>query len=116
MRNHKTDKKSSVDKLISLETALKKCQDKFTAHNEIRISYISLKYTIEPIYDTDDKYVYYHAGRKFDSHILWEFVIDVPHDRLKNKGEKDTHGDVRKYIYVDAQTGEIEFDFDGVIQ
>ncbi|MBQ2580778.1 MAG: hypothetical protein II574_04020, partial [Ruminococcus sp.] len=97
-------KKGTVDKLISLETALKKCQDKFTAHNEIRISSISLKYTIEPIYDTDDKYVYYHAGRKFVSHILWEFVIDVPHDRLKNKGEKDTHGDVRKYIYVDAQT------------
>ncbi len=109
-------KKGSENELLSLKSALKLCQDKFTAYNELKINAIGLKYTIEPVYEKDDKYDHAHRGRLFGSRLVWEFVMDVPHEQKLQNGQTDTFGDIRKYIYVDAQTGEIEFDFDGIIQ
>lgn len=109
--------KGNVEKVMSLESALKICQNKFTAYNEIKITDICVKYSLEPQYSNDDPYdSYYYAGKKFKSHVYWEFVIDVPHDQILKSGDTDTFGDVRKYIYVDMQSGEIEFDFEGVLQ
>lgn len=97
-----------VKELLSLQSVMDICQDKFSAYNEIRIKSIGLKYTVEPVYSENDKYngAYYDAGRKFTSHILWELVV--------GQSETDPQRRKIKYIYVDAQTGEIDFDFDGV--
>ena len=82
--------------------------DKFTAFNEISVKSIGLKYTAEPIYSESDKYknAYYDPDRKFTSHILWELIVGT--------GEREKSDNKVRYIYVDAQTGEVEFDFDGV--
>lgn len=109
-------KNGRLKELLSLQSALRLCQDKFTAYNELKINALGLKYTIEPVYESDDKYDHAHRGREFKSRLVWAFVIDVPHEQKIQNGQTDTFGDIRKYIYVDAQTGEIEFDFDGVIQ
>ena len=97
-----------VKELLSLQSVMDICQDKFSAYNEIRIKSIGLKYTVEPVYSENDKYngAYYDAGRKFTSHILGELVV--------GQSETDPQRRKIKYIYVDAQTGEIDFDFDGV--
>ena len=95
--------------LLSLQSVLELCRDKFTAYNEINLRSIALKYTIEPVYSPDDPYKSLdYAGKRFSSHIIWELLVD---DR-ENKDKAPTK---LKYIFVDAQTGEISFDFDGVI-
>ena len=100
--------KGKVLQLLSLQSVLELCRDKFTAYNEINLRSIALKYTIEPVYSPDDPYKSFnYAGKRFSSHIIWELLVD---DR-ENKDKAPTK---LKYIFVDAQTGEISFDFDGV--
>ena len=100
--------RQEVNELLSLQSVMDICKNKFSAYNEIRVKSIGLKYTVEPVYSENDKYkkAYYDAGRKFTSHILWELVAEM--------GEQDKSDNKIRYIYADAQTGEIEFDFDGV--
>jgi hypothetical protein len=45
------------------------------------------------------------TGREFDSNPVWEIEISTPLEM----------GDIRKYIIIDAVTGECNFDFNGVI-
>ena len=100
--------KSEINELLSLQSVMDICMDKFTAFNEISVKSIGLKYTAEPIYTESDKYknAYYNPGRKFTSHILWELIVGT--------GEREKSDNKVRYIYVDAQTGEVEFDFDGI--
>ena len=87
-------------------------QNKFTDFaSPYEISDISLKYTLTPEYDAsaphnkpDD------PGVKNIGHLVWEFVMDVPAGDLPDNGAK--YGDVRRFIHIDAESGEMEYEFD----
>ena len=103
----------SLDKIISLSSALKSIESTFTDfESPPEINSIGLKYTLSPQYNADlpaEKAVPYNApDTEFKGRIVWEFVIDVPRELLTDNDP----GDVRRYILVDAETGDIEFEFD----
>ena len=48
-----------------------------------------------------------------ESRLVWEMIISLSEDEEKSLSRiKPEHGDVRKYIRIDAETGEMEFEFD----
>lgn len=102
--------KETVDKVISLDSALKYCENKFTDFRDITISDIAIMYTLRPVYETNSNNECYIA--RYESHPVWEFVIDVSPEEFLEKGKTNTYGDVRKYIYIDMITGECDYDFE----
>lgn len=106
------ENKRKLDKVISLSSAMEYIQNKFTDFaSPYEISDISLKYTLTPEYDAsaphnkpDD------PGVKNIGHLVWEFVMDVPAGDLPDNGAK--YGDVRRFIHIDAESGEMEYEFD----
>ena len=102
----------AVDKCISLDSALRFCEDKFSNFKDITISDIDIMYTLIPVYepvpDEPDK----QELVRYDSRPVWEFVIDVDPTEFIKEGEVNTRGDVRKYIYIDMITGELKYDFE----
>ena len=76
-------KERSVDKIISLSSAMGFIENTFTDFNEkMEISAIDLKYTLTPLNDNKNGQSCYDAGIKFDSHLVWEFVMDVPENEM----------------------------------
>ena len=72
----------------------------------MKIGDIELKYMLSPEYDYKAYKFYNTAGTKMKGRIVWEFVIDVPQD------VGSEYNDVRKYICIDVQTGEMIYEFD----
>lgn len=106
---------SQLDKIVSLSSAMGYIENTFTDFNsKVEISDINLKYTLTPLNDftTDPPQSCSDAGLDFDSRLVWEFVIDVPENELPTGEEYSSIGDMKKFIYVDAENGELEYEFD----
>ncbi|MCM1508974.1 MAG: hypothetical protein NC177_17840 [Ruminococcus flavefaciens] len=91
------------------------CENTFTDFKNVTISDIDIMYTLTPVYDEsnaseDDPFNFEFIG--YDSYPVWEFVIDVPPEDFLANGEVNTYGDIRKYIYIDMVTGELNYNFD----
>ena len=120
----------NVKKCISLESALKYCENTFTDFKNVTISDIGIKYTLKPIYnymgveseDDNGNKIYKNmefdcsAGITVDLRPVWEFIIDVDPSEFLRDGETNTYGDTRKYIYIDMVTGELHYNMDIVLQ
>ena len=104
----------SISEVISLESVLKLCERTFTNFKEIEISDVRIMYTINPVYDNDE--LGNHFVASYRSRPVWELIIDVSPEEFLTKGETNTYGDMRKYIYVDMVTGEIKYNLDIVKQ
>ena len=99
--------KGQLDKIISLSSALGYLQKTFADFNDpMKVGDIELKYMLSPEYDYKAYKFYNTAGTKMKGRIVWEFVIDVPQD------VGSEYNDVRKYICIDVQTGEMIYEFD----
>lgn len=103
-----------INECISLESALNFCENTFTDFRDVTISDIDVMYTLNPVYETDVEGNYFVNG--YNSRPVWEFVIDLPPEEFLAKGEVNTYGDTRKYIYIDMVTGELKYNFDVVKQ
>ena len=106
-------KERSVDKIISLSSAMGFIENTFTDFNEkMEISAIDLKYTLTPLNDNKNGQSYYDAGIKFDSHLVWEFVMDVPENEMPVGDEYSSAGNIQRFIYLDAESGDLDYEFD----
>ena len=95
----------TLDKGVSLSSALEYIEKQFTDFNEpLTITDIQLKYALFPEYD-QYKTTYQYPGNTLKSRLVWEFEIAVPEDELRNVYR--TYGDVCKYITIDVETGEM---------
>lgn len=105
-----------ISECIPLESALKFCEYKFADFNEMTISDVNHMYTLEPEYETKitDDGQEYEVMTKYNSHPVWEIVIDVNPSEYASKGEADNLGDMRKYIYIDMVTGGLKYKFDNL--
>jgi len=105
---------------------VKLVEKELSGFQDIKISDIELKYTLCPIYDyigeliSDDgngnksykTQSTYAPSITITSRPVWAFIIDVDENTYKEKDGTIRKGDVRKYIYVDAITGEMEIGLD----
>lgn len=106
-------KERSVDKIISLSSAMGYIENTFTDFNEkMEISAIDLKYTLTPLNDNKNGQSCYDAGIKFDSHLVWEFVMDVPENEIPVGDEYSSAGNIQRFIYLDAESGDLDYEFD----
>lgn len=109
-----------IAECISLESALRLCEDTFADFKDMTISDIGVMYTLNPVYEPNPNAENDPLNKEivtgYTSRPVWEFVIDVPPSEFVKKGEVNTYGDLRKYIYVDMITGELKYDFDPVIR
>lgn len=97
----------TLSEVVPLSSALGLIEEKFSDFNEpYIINDINLKYMLYPEYDFKSGIFYNTAGNKYSARIVWEFVIDVPQE------QGSTNNDVRRFICVDAETGEISFEFE----
>lgn len=107
-----------IDKCISMESALKFCENTFTDFKDVTISDIGIMYTIMPVYEKvsegDDRVgdLNNEIVVRNDSRPVWEIVIDVPPEDYLAAGEVNIYGDIRKYIYIDMITGEMKYDLE----
>lgn len=109
-----------IAECISLESALRLCEDTFADFKDMTISDIGVMYTLNPVYEPNPNAENDPLNKEiitgYTSRPVWEFVIDVSPSEFIKKGEVNTYGDLRKYIYVDMITGELKYDFDPVIR
>ena len=95
--------KGTLEEAVSLSAALEHMQQTFTDFNQpFEISEIKLRYMITP--DSYDPIVISmprYSGMKSTGRIVWEFTSDVPAEQLVGLGSA-----------VDAETGELWFNFD----
>ena len=97
----------ALGKVVSLSSALGLIENKFADFNEpYIISDINLKYMLYPNYDFKSGIYYNTAGNNYSARIVWEFVIDVPQE------QGSSNNDVRRFVCVDAETGEISYEFE----
>ncbi|MCD8095535.1 MAG: hypothetical protein LUE12_05340 [Ruminococcus sp.] len=109
-----------LTEIVLLSSAIDYIEETFTDFESTpTINDINLKYTLtptdyNPMPDTDagEQDSYYKAGTEVDGNLVWEFVIDVLDTEFPTGNVYITYGNVQKYIYVDAQTGEIDYEFD----
>ena len=107
----------TLDKIVSLKSALEHIEKKFTDfENPLCFNYIGLKYLLSPQYDESDT-EYNEVNVMNRGKIVWEFVMDTPTEQLVEtlpNGEtvpiSNHMGDIRTYIYIDAETGDMDFD------
>lgn len=100
---------SPVNSILSLESALKLCRSTFSDYKTMIISDINIKYNLSPQYNYIDLEGANHAGVKVLSRPVWEIIIDVPPSEYNASSKFDTYGDVRKYICIDVENGEIYY-------
>jgi len=109
-----------IAECVSLESALRLCEDTFADFKDMTISDIGVMYTLNPVYEPNPNAENDPLNKEiitgYTSRPVWEFVIDVPPSEFIKEGEVNTYGDLRKYIYVDMITGELKYDFDPVIR
>lgn len=113
---------ASVNSILSLESALKLCQSTFSDFKAMIISDINIKYSLLPQYNYLGEEITYgnviiinsaesdtQAGVKVLSRPVWEIIIDVPSSEYGTSSEFNQYGDIKKYICIDVQTGEIYY-------
>lgn len=100
---------SPVNSILSLESALKLCQSTFSDFKTMTVSDINIKYNLMPQYDFSIERFGTRSIVKILSRPVWEIIIDVPPSEYNASGKFDRYGDVRKYICVDTQNGEIYY-------
>ena len=109
-----------IAECLSLESAFRLCEDTFSDFKDMTFSDIGVMYTLNPVYEPNPNAENDPLNKEiitgYTSRPVWEFVIDVPPSEFIKKGEVNTYGDLRKYIYVDMITGELKYDFDPVIR
>lgn len=98
-----------VNSIISLESALKLCQSTFSGFMKMTVSDINIKYNLMPQYDYSAERFGTQQIVKILSRPVWEIIIDVPPSEYNASGRFDSYGDVRKYICIDVETGEIYY-------
>lgn len=104
----------SLNECISLESALEYCQHTFTDFKNIEISDIGIIYTLSPVYEYDSEQRPYIV--KYNSHPVWEFIMDVLPEEILSEGQVNTNGYLRRYIYIDMVTGECNYNFNIISQ
>lgn len=108
----KPQEEGKLDKIISFSSAMDNLEQSFTDfESKVEISDVNLKYTLTPNYDYKNGQSCYDAGIDFSSRLVWELVIDVPEDEMPVGEEYNSMGNVQKYIYVDAENGDIDYEF-----
>ena len=98
-----------VEKLASLSSVLGYIENTFTDFNEpLSIDKIQLVYIIEPMYDSElgKKVRYDTVGSNSKGSLAWQLVIDAP-----SKEKSPIPGALQKYILVNAETGELQYEF-----
>ncbi len=111
-----------LEKIASLSSVLGWCEKQFADLNApYTITEISLAYSLTPKYDFENYQSPFHPGISYDSRLVWQIVMDVPDEErfsaVRNTkgneyGSYDTAGRLARYIQIDAETGEMEFEFD----
>ncbi|MCD8095098.1 MAG: hypothetical protein LUE12_03095 [Ruminococcus sp.] len=107
-----------LTEIVSLSSAIDYIEETFTDfETSLTINDINLKYTLSPSYnpnpDTDagEYDSAYKAGNEVDGNLVWEFVIDLADNEFSFGIDNDSYGNIQRFIYVDAQTGEMDFEF-----
>lgn len=106
--------KEKIEEVISLESVLKLCEKTFSEFKDVEISDIRTMYTLKPVYETDENGCSIVVG--YTSRPVWAIIMDARPEEFLAEGAVNTYGDMRKYIYVDMVTGELDYDFDIVMQ
>ena len=112
------EKGEQVGEIIPLSEVMSYIEAKFTDFNSKEIiSGAKLVYTMQPVYTKDDPdrkflQVYYDAGMEFKGALVWQLALDFPESVLSGSPELADSGNIKKYIQVDALTGEMHFEFD----
>ena len=111
-----------LEKVASLSSVLGWCENKFSDLNTpYTVTEISLAYSLSPKYDSVNLQSPFHPGISYDSRLVWQIVMDAPdEERFGTSGyvfdkEYDPYGSagrLARYIQIDAETGEMEFEFD----
>ncbi len=112
----------AIDSIISLGTVLKLCETTITDFQKIEISDINLKYSLLPQYNYLGEETVYgnaiivnskesdtQAGVRVTSRPVWEIIIDVSSSEYGDSSDFNIYGDIKKYICVDAQNGEMYY-------
>ena len=110
---------TSANRYVTLKSAADKVEEKLSGFKNIRISDIHLKYTLCPHYDNTVIYEDKAKTKGFTkqnttspgitvtSRPVYAFVIDVDPKEYEENG-RIFQGDLRKYVTVDAVTGEMQ--------
>lgn len=99
--NHK------LERIVSLSSALNYISGTFAdMYAKMEISDIRLAYSLSPEYDYEKGMSYFHPGIINKGRLVWEFLINVPDKSSGFEIYKE------KYITIDVETGELEYDFD----
>ena len=105
-----------IAECLSLESALRLCEDTFADFKDMTISDIGVMYTLNPVYEpnpnAENDPLNKEIITRYTSRPVWEFVIDMEPSEFLKKDEINTYGDMRKYIYVDMITGELKYNFE----
>lgn len=103
-----------LGQIISLSSAMGYLEHTFTDFFEPKeISDINLKYTLTPEYDSAGQQRVDDCGVHCRGHLVWEFVMDYDPEMIERKpGDSFQDGDLRTFIYIDAETGDMDFEFD----
>lgn len=105
-----------IAECLSLESALRLCEDTFADFKDMTISDIGVMYTLNPVYEPNPNAENDPLNKEiitgYTSRPVWEFVIDMEPSEFLKKDEINTYGDMRKYIYVDMITGELKYNFE----
>ena len=78
----------------------------------MEISDIDLKYALTPLNNKKNGQSCYDAGIRFDSHLVLEFVMDVPENEMPVGDEYSSAGNIQRFIYLDAESGDLDYEFD----
>lgn len=117
---------TSSKKCITLKSATDTVEQKLSGFKNIRISDIHLKYTLCPVYDHTVIYTnkektkgytkqsVHSSGFTVTSRPVYAFIIDADPKEYQKPDGKIYEDDPRKYVYVDALTGEIRLRMDFV--
>lgn len=104
-----------LEKIASLSSVLGRCEKQFADLNSpLTVTEISLAYSLTPRYDHENFQSPFHPGIGFDSRLVWQIVMDVPDEErfFAESSIYDTAGRLARYIQIDAETGDMEFEFD----
>ena len=106
------EKGEQISEIIPLSEVMSFIEAKFTDFNSKEIiSGVKLIYSMQPIYTKDDPnsdflQVYYDEGIEFKGNLIWQLALDFPEDKLDKNPALAESGNIKKYIQVDALTGE----------
>ena len=114
------EEKVKLNKVVSLKSAMEYLEKTFADfENPLYFDYVGIKHVLTPQYDFENNMPYNEINTYVNGRIVWEFIMDIPMEKMYEKmpsGQvvcnNNEAGDVRTYIYIDIETGELEFEFD----